>query len=122
MTFIKINNIFYPAEISGRIKDIEWAERPTKTIKLTMNMTEALEIFVNNLSWSIIEETIGENNQSIQIEYDNSDYCLAGDITDHRDGTISIKMGKVTDTEKMEALIETMNFTEEALIAGVESI
>lgn len=122
MTFIKINNILYPAEISGRIKDIEWAERPTKTIKLTMNMTEALEIFVNNLSWSIVEETIDKNNQSIQIEYDNSDYCLAGDITDHRDGTISIKMGKITDTEKMEALIETMNFTEEALIAGVESI
>ena len=122
MTFIKINNILYPAEISGRIKDIEWAERPTKTIKLTMNMTEALEIFVNNLSWSIVEETINKNNQSIQIEYDNSDYCLAGDITDHRDGTISIKMGKITDTEKMEALIETMNSVEEALIAGVESI
>lgn len=28
-----------------------------------------------------------------------STYSLAGDITDHRDGTVSIKMGKPTETE-----------------------
>ena len=35
-------------------------------------------------------------------EYNNSDYCIAGDIIDHRDGTLSVKMGKPTDVEVLE--------------------
>ena len=32
-------------------------------------------------------------------EWDNSDYCVAGPITDNRDGTITAKMGKKTELE-----------------------
>ena len=39
-------------------------------------------------------------------EWDNSDYSLSGPITDNRDGTVSIKMGKPTDLEDaMELLL-----------------
>jgi hypothetical protein len=35
-----------------------------------------------------------------EIEFDNSEYNIAGDLTDHRDGTITAKMGKLTDLEE----------------------
>lgn len=36
-------------------------------------------------------------------EWDNSEYCVSGAITDHRDGTVSIKMGKATEAEALRA-------------------
>ena len=35
-----------------------------------------------------------------ETEWDNSEFNLAGDLTDHRDGTMTVKMGKFT-TEEM---------------------
>lgn len=103
MTYIKINDTLYPAEISGRARDSEWAERSTKTIKLTMTISEALNLFVNDIQWFIVDEYM-EGEKSIQVEYDNSEYCLAGDIIDHRNGKISVKMGKITDKELLEIM------------------
>ena len=40
----------------------------------------------------------GETQESVQ-EWDNSDYCVAGPITDNRDGTCTCKLGKKTETE-----------------------
>ena len=33
-------------------------------------------------------------------EWDNAGYCVAGPITDHRDGTLTVKMGKYTQLEE----------------------
>jgi len=99
MTFIKINNTLYPASISGKMSDSEWGGRPTKTIRLTMPYSTAVELFVDDVQWSIVEEYEDENNQPVQNEYDNSDYCLAGDIIDHRNGILSVKMGRATAEE-----------------------
>lgn len=32
-------------------------------------------------------------------EYDNSEFCIRGDLTVHVDGTCTVKMGKTTDLE-----------------------
>ena len=37
-------------------------------------------------------------------EWDNADYCVAGPITDNRDGTITAKMGKKTDSDILAEL------------------
>lgn len=87
---IKINGTEYPATITGKMNDLEWDGRSSKTITLEMTHDEADELFVDGLEWSIVD---GED------EWDNSEYCFAGDITDHRDGTVSVKMGKPTDLE-----------------------
>ena len=99
MIYVKINDTLFPASISGRINDTAWGGRSSKMIHLTMSPANAAALFVNDASWSIIDEYQDENEQTVQTEYDNSDYCVAGDITDHRDGTVSIKMGKATDAE-----------------------
>lgn len=108
-TYIKVNNTEYPAIITGEHKDRSWNGRDTKTITLTMTHAEITALLPDNTPWSIVQrDTVpkydeqgkptGETKEVVN-EYDNSEYSLAGDITDHRDGTVSIKMGKPTETE-----------------------
>lgn len=104
MTYVKINNILYPARIMGKINDSSWGGRSTKTIRLEMTYEEAIQIFVDDISWSIVED-FPEEEEIIIEEYDNSEYNLVGNITDHRDGTISIVMGKITDKELLEIIM-----------------
>ena len=111
MTYIKIADTLYPATIAGNMKDHTWDERPSKAITLEMSHDEANEIFVDNLEWSIIVQAdtyVDENGETVTPdpeEYDNSDYCVAGSITDHRNGTLTVKMGKLTDLEETLSLI-----------------
>lgn len=113
-TYIKINNgdILYPAVITGRMADKEWDNRETKAITLEMDYATANKLFIDSVIWSIvmehpveIKEIDDEGNTTTKTiieteEFDNSEYSLAGDITDHRDGTLTVKMGKLTDLEQ----------------------
>lgn len=108
-TYIKVNNTEYPAEINGNPKDRSWGERDTKTITLTMTAAEVAALLPDNTPWTIVlremvdvldeqGQPTGETKEVVN-EYDNSDYSLSGDLTDHRNGTVSIKMGKPTEAE-----------------------
>ena len=129
MTYIKINENLYPATITGRVSDNDWGGRASKSITLKMDHAKGLGLFVNGLVWSIIQQTetpvfdkdenghivLDEAGNPIQIgtetqetEYDNSEYDIAGSITDHRDGTITVKMGKITDAEALAELMEVL--------------
>ena len=99
MTYVKINNTLYPAQISGKLRDYEWNDRASKTITLEMEYATAIALFVDDLEWSIYDDGIYDNVTSESEEFDNSEYCIAGDVTDHRDGTVSVKMGMPTDGE-----------------------
>ena len=109
MTYIKINETIYPATIEGRTSDREWESRESKAITLKMGYYEANELFIDGLVWSIVQQnevaTYDENGiqtgtEIQEDEWDNSEYNLAGDITDHRDGTVTVKMGKLTHLEE----------------------
>ena len=103
MIYVKINDTLFPASISGRMNDHDWGGRSSKTIHLTMSAANAASLFINDVQWSIVEEYEDAIEEQIR-EYDNSEYCVAGDITDHRDGTVSVKMGKATDRELIEIM------------------
>ena len=116
--YIKVNNTEYPATITGEHKDRSWGERDTKTITLTMTTTEVAALLPDNTPWSIVQrdtvpkydsdgQPTGETEEVVN-EWDNSAYSLAGDITDHRDGTVSIKMGKPTESELSEATVTAL--------------
>lgn len=117
-TYIKVNNTEYPAEINGNPKDRSWDGRDTKTITLTMSHDAAVALLPDNTPWSIVQRDMvdvldeqgqptGETKEVVN-EYDNSDYSLSGDLTDHRDGTVSIKMGKPTETENAKATVTAL--------------
>ena len=109
MIYVKINGSEYPATVNGKLVDRDWDNRDSKAITLEMNYTTAMSLFVDNLAWSIVQRDTypeyDENNQptgktveQVQ-EFDNSDYCIAGPITDNRNGTITAKMGRKTELE-----------------------
>lgn len=116
--YIKVKNIEYPADINGNPKDRTWGDRDTKTVTLTMTATQAAALLPDNTPWSIVQrETVdkldndgnptGETVEQVN-EWDNSEYSLSGDITDHRDGIVSIKMGKPTETESAKATVTAL--------------
>lgn len=138
MIFIKVDGNLYPAVVTGRVANREWDNRESKHIKLEMGFADAKKLFKNGVAWSIVEKvfargmsiddegdtTQGELEEK-QIEYDNSEYCVLGDIVVHSDGTCTVAMGKPTETEKMQAQLANV-ITEEELTAayneGVNSL
>ena len=107
--FIKVNGVEYPATLIYNYKDRNWDMRETQTVHLTMPYAQAVALLPSGTPWSnVFRETkdkfdndgnpTGETEEVVT-EEDMSTYSLAGDITDHRDGTVSIKMGKPTETE-----------------------
>ena len=109
MIYFKANNTEYPASIAGKITDRDWGGRESKAVTLEMTHAAAVQLFVDGLSWSIVQrDTVpvygtdgnptGATEEQVQ-EWDNAEYCVAGPITDNRDGTITAKMGKKTEVE-----------------------
>ena len=114
MIYFKTNNTEYPASIAGKVTDRDWGGRASKSITLEMEYTAASQLFVDGLSWSIVQrDTVpvydkdgnptGETEEQVQ-EWDNSDYNVAGSITDNRNGTCTCKMGKKTQLETEQEL------------------
>lgn len=129
MTYVKINGTTYPAVINGKHIDREWNDRESKTITIEMAYTDAIALFVDGLAWSILMDVEKEQEDgsivTVQEEYDNSEYSMAGSITDNRDGTLAVKMGKPTQIETLESQI-TATITEaelnNAYVEGVNSL
>lgn len=103
-TFLKANNAETPCEAAEHYRDSAWG-RPTCTVTIKASAAEIAALLPNNAPWSLIEredvldESGAPTGQTVDHERDMSDYSLPGDITDHRDGRVSIKMGKPTETE-----------------------
>ena len=116
--YVKVNGTEYPATVNGNLTDRNWNGRDTKTIYLTMPYEQAAALLPSGTPWSIVQRDMvdvldeqgqltGETKEVVN-EYDNSAYSLAGDITDHRDGTVSIKMGKPTESELSAATVTAL--------------
>lgn len=95
---IKINGIEYLCDkMVTHINDYAWDMRDN--IELFMHMThdEACAVFINGVNWSYaLDESV---------EVDCTKYSVAGAITDYRDGTISVRMGRPTISEEESARI-----------------
>lgn len=107
--FIKVAGQEYPATCIYNYKDRNWDMRETQTVHLTMPYAQAAALLPSGTPWSnVFRETkdvldadrnpTGETEEVVT-EEDMSEYSIAGAITDYRDGTVSIKMGKPTEAE-----------------------
>ena len=108
-TSVIIHEVEYPAEISGVLQNPKWDRRDTKAITLEMTHDQAVSLFVDGLAWGIKQvntypvfddqgQPTGETKTETQT-FDNSDYSVAGSITDNRDGTVTVMMGRHTELE-----------------------
>lgn len=119
--YIRINGNDYPViQILGRVCDQDWDKRESKTIETDMSYAEVSELFVDGCSWAIVDKyetqtaVLDESGMQKTTEsgelmfevshgetvYDNSEFNILGDIVIRSDGTISVKMGKLTDLEE----------------------
>ena len=116
--FIKVAGQEYPATCIYNYKDRNWDMRESVAVHLTMTAAEAAALLPSNTPWSIVfRETkdkldndgnpTGETEEVVT-EEDMSAYSLAGEIVDYRDGTVSIKMGKPTETESAKATVTAL--------------
>ena len=122
MIYVKVNETLYPATIDGQMQDYQWDNRESKVITMQGTYDEIVGLFKDGMPWSIVmKETVQKRNEDGSpvldkagnpvteeqtSEWDNSEFSMSGPITDYRDGTVSIKMGKPTDLEDaMELLL-----------------
>lgn len=140
MTYIEFNGVRYPATVNGKTVDRDWDGRHSKTITLEMSYADALATFVDGLAWCIVmqdepytetTEVVDEAGEVEVIEtvvtpdpeyFDNSDFRVAGDIIDHRNGFVSVKMGKQTEVETMRAQLANAVTEDELTAAYVEGV
>jgi hypothetical protein len=114
MTYVKINEQLYPASIKGSLRDTSWGNRDSKAITLQLSYEEVKAIFVDDVSWEILYQVpdyvneAGETVTQEMVAYDNSEYAVAGPITDNRDGTVTVKMGKLTAEELLAIIQEAL--------------
>ena len=100
MQYVKISGRQYPVDvIYGKIRDVDWDERETKEIVLPMTYEQASALFVDGVSWSIVDVWEDESGETHTDEFDESEFGMVGSITDHMDGTLTVKMGRETDLE-----------------------
>ena len=107
--YLKVNGQEYPAKFISKYQDLNWDKRETQTIYLTMSHDEAAALLPDNTPWSIVQRDMVDvldeqgkptgETKGVVTEEDMSAYSLAGEITDYRDGSVSIKMGKLTEAE-----------------------
>lgn len=101
-TLLVANGREIPAEFYGNTKDYNWDEREVKTIHIAMTHEEAVAFFTDNLVWAVkcVYEPEKEGEEPRVEVFDNSEFRLSGAITDNRDGTVDVKMGKFTAFEQ----------------------
>lgn len=111
MTYIKINDTLIPAEVSGKSRDPEWDYRHTQTIKCNLSREEAKAVFVDGAEWYLVYQDPsyvneqGDTATPEPIVYDKTEFDQVMSITENRDGTVTVKMGKPTSDELLAILM-----------------
>lgn len=102
--FIKVNEQEYPAEVIYLYKDRNWNDRDVRNVFLNIPYDQVVALIPTGTKWSSI---LKEDDVVVE-ETDMSEYSIAGQVVDYRNGTISIKMGKPTETEKSSYTVEAL--------------
>lgn len=96
------------APISNMTRGREW-----KSISVIGTANEVKAAFVDGITYrqqwesAIIAED-GTQTTETQTR-DLSDYCVAGDVVDTRDGNVTVYMGRKTEVEKLQEQVDVLD-------------
>lgn len=77
-----------------RAKDTQWDNRESIAVTIPTSYAQAVATFVDDTPWSVLYEGVDDDGMPHVTERDMSDYAISGPVTDNRDGTVTIRMGK----------------------------
>ena len=105
------NTAAYPVETEPPIllKKMNNGASQKEYLRITVAATyaEVLAHFVDGANYSIRQFDIGESGEELETytDFDWSEYSVAKDIVDHRDGRVTVYMAKPNEQEQVaEAL------------------
>ena len=102
--FIKVAGQEYPAEVIYLYKDKNWNDRDVRNVFLNLPYDQVVALMPTGTKWS----SIIKENDVVTEETDMSEFSIAGQVVDYRNGTVSIKMGKPTESELSEATVTAL--------------
>lgn len=85
--------------VATRRSDPAWGGRESKAITVTMTYAEAVALFEHDTPWSVTVELQQDDGTIENVTTDMSEYAISGPITDNRDGTVTVRMGKYGEAE-----------------------
>ena len=93
---LRINEKEFPL-LSARAatENMKGFRRDVISLTITATYQEAAAAFTDGSTFTVVDDSVTPAE-----EYTYSDHTLAGPITDHRDGTVTVKMGKANTAEQ----------------------
>lgn len=88
-----------------RRSDPAWGGRESKAITVAMTYAEAVALFASDTPWAVTVELQQDDGSMEAVTTDMSEYAISGPITDNRDGTVTIRMGKYREEELMQTAL-----------------
>lgn len=95
---VKVNGVEFDAVVQTRPSDSAWNGRESKAITYAATYQEAMDLFTDGVSWAVVYVNPEDGTEE---ETDMSAFAMAGPVTDNRNGTVTVKMGRYLDTELM---------------------
>ena len=90
---VKINSMSFPLlSATAATEFMKNYNRDVVTLKMEATFDDAATSFVDGATFTILDDA--------DQPYEYKDHTMAGQITDHRDGTITVKMGKANTAEQ----------------------
>ena len=95
---VNVNGTELDAVVQTRPSDSNWDGRESKAITYAATYQEAISLFTDGVSWAVVYVNPEDGTET---EADMSAFAMAGPVTDNRNGTVTVKMGRYLDTELM---------------------
>ena len=116
MIYVKIGETTMEATVNGYRRDPKWNYRDVEEVTITATADEAKALFADGVDWDLVQtfepyldEATNEIIQPEPITKNHGEFCVSGAIIDHRDGTVTIRMGKITAEEALAELKGALN-------------
>lgn len=84
-----------------RMAGTGWDGRPCWELTLEMEPEETKQLFSDDVQWKL-RRSMEDGTENVT---DLSEYCVAGPVQDNRNGTVTARMGLLTEREALEILL-----------------
>lgn len=116
MIYVKIGETMMEATVNGYRRDPKWDYRDVEEVTVAATADEVKELFHEGVDWDLVQvfdpyvdEATGEIITPEPKTKNHGEFCVSGAVIDHRNGTVTIRMGKITDAEALAELKEALN-------------